>query len=113
MGGDARAAPQQHGQVFGFVKQRSLGPSERNQFTVYVDLPADASINGDARGDPARLATSSWTSDGPNPEVDRTCSSYVGSGGPRFFLALAPNDPQPNKAFLVVNTREADQISKP
>ena len=28
------------GQIFQFVKQRSLGPSERNQFTVYLVLPA-------------------------------------------------------------------------
>ena len=43
----------------------------------------------------------------PRRELRR---AYVGSGGPRFFLALSPNDPQPNKAFLVVNTQESDQI---
>ncbi len=93
--------------VFSFVKRRSLGPSERNQFTVYIDLPAGASIRQtiaatgrlmDYLGKPTL-----------NPEVTDTLA-YVGSGGPRFFLALAPNDPQPNKAFAVVNTQKASQI---
>ena len=45
-----------------------------------------------------------------NPEVTDAVA-YVGSGGPRFFLALSPNDPQPNKAFMVVNTEKAEQIN--
>ena len=93
--------------VFGYIKQRSLGPSERAQFTAYLDLPAGASIHETIAAadrlvgflqDPER-----------NPEVTSVLS-YVGGGGPRFFLSLSPNDPQPNKAFLVVSTREPDQI---
>lgn len=95
------------GQVFQFVKQRSLGPSERNQFTVYLDLAAEAHISqtiGAAKSLSAFLAN-----DESNPEVTDVLA-YVGAGGPRFFLALSPNDPQPNKAFLVVNTQTSDQI---
>ena len=93
--------------VFRFIKQRSLGPSERNQFTVYVDLPAEASVSQTLTvldrlsiflGDDTR-----------NPEVTDVLA-YAGSGGPRFFISLNPNDAQPNKAFLVVNTQEAHQI---
>jgi multidrug efflux pump subunit AcrB len=94
-------------QLFAFVKQRSLGPSERNQFTVYLDLPAEARIQ-ETMAATERL--SAFLKDAEaNPEV-RDVLAYVGSGGPRFFLALSPNDPQPNKAFLVVNTHEAAQI---
>ncbi len=97
------------GQVFQFVKQRSLGPSERNQFTVYVDLPATADITQTIA---ATEALTGFLKDRDrNPEVTDVLS-YVGGGGPRFFLALAPNDPQPNKGFLVVNTERADQIER-
>lgn len=95
--------------VFSFVKKRSLGPSERNQFTVYVDLSSEATIRETIA---ATLRLSEFLSDKQkNPEVTDILS-YVGSGGPRFFLALSPNDPQPNKAFMVVNTGKADQIEK-
>ncbi len=95
------------GQVFQFVKERSLGPSERNQFTVYVDLPSIAHISETIRA--TRTMVDFLTDESLNPEVTDVLS-YVGGGGPRFFLALAPNDPQPNKAFLVVTTERADQI---
>ena len=94
-------------QVFQFVKQRSLGPSERNQFTVYVDLPAEAHISETISA--TKTLSAYLHDDEKNPEVTEVLS-YVASGGPRFFLALTPNDPQPNKAFIVVNTQTSDQI---
>lgn len=94
--------------IFQFVKERSLGPSERNQFTVYIDLPAEAHINETIE---ATQSMSKFLSDKENnPEVTGVLA-YVGAGGPRFFLALSPNDPQPNKSFLVVNTQTSDQIN--
>ena len=36
--------------------------------------------------------------------------AYIGSGGPRFFLSLAPIDPNPHLAFVVVNTETAAQV---
>ena len=95
------------GQVFQFVKERSLGPSERNQFTVYVDLPSIAHISETLAA--TKTLVGFLNDESRNPEVTDVLS-YVGGGGPRFFLALAPNDPQPNKAFLVVTTERADQI---
>lgn len=96
------------GSIFAYVDQRSLGPSERNQFTVYLDLPAGSSIESTQTAT-NRLVTFLRDED-VNPEVSDVLS-YVGHGGPRFFLALSPNDPQPNKAFLVVNTHQAEQVS--
>ena len=90
------------GHVFQYVKQRSLGPSERNQFTVYLDLPAEAHISETIKA--TNRLTSYLNNREKNPEITDTLA-YVGGGGPRFFLALSPNDPQPNKAFLIVNTR--------
>ena len=94
--------------IFQFVKERSLGPSERNQFTVYIDLPAEAHINETIE---ATQSMSKFLIDKENnPEVTDVLA-YVGAGGPRFFLALSPNDPQPNKSFFVVNTQTSDQIN--
>lgn len=95
------------GSVFQYVKQRSLGPSERNQFTVYLDLPAGATVA--ATTESAQHLSSFLLDKVQNPEV-REVLSYVGHGGPRFFLALSPNDPQANKAFFVVNTEQAEQV---
>jgi multidrug efflux pump subunit AcrB len=95
------------GQIFGFVKERSLGPSARNQFTAYLDLPAGTHIKETMAA--ARQLSDYLVDRDRNPEVTGVLA-YVGSGGPRFFLALAPNDPQPNKAFLVINTQSSDQV---
>ncbi|MFT6042234.1 MAG: multidrug efflux pump subunit AcrB, partial [Gammaproteobacteria bacterium] len=93
--------------VLGFVKKRSLGPGERNQFTVYVDLPSEATIESTMA---ATERVVDFLQDSElNPEVTEVLS-YVGHGGPRFFLGLSPNDPQPNKAFLIVNTQLPAQI---
>ncbi len=95
--------------VFKFIKQRSLGPSERNQFVVYLDLPAESSMTQTLY---VTNRLSRFLIDKEkNPEV-MNALAYVGTGGPRFFLSLAPNDAQPNKAFLVVNTERSDQIKQ-
>ena len=36
--------------------------------------------------------------------------AYVGNGGPRFFLSLAPVDPDPFVAFLIVNTQTDKEV---
>jgi len=36
----------------------------------------------------------------------------VGNGGPRFFLSLAPVDPDPFVGFVIVNTQTGDEISE-
>ena len=84
-----------------------FGPSDRNQFLVYVDMPAGYRI--EATDDVVqRLAA--WLSDKEvNPEVTSTIA-YVGTGGPRFFLVLSPLDPDPHVAFLVVNTESNEQV---
>jgi len=96
------------GAIFGEVKQRSLGPSERNQFTVYLDLPAGTDIR--VTQSAAQRLVDYLLDKQSNPEVTDVVS-YIGGGGPRFFLALAPNDPQSNKGFMVVNTENSSQIA--
>jgi multidrug efflux pump subunit AcrB len=53
---------------------------------------------------------STWLEDNDqNPEVTGTIG-YVGNGGPRFFLSLAPMDPDPFLGFLIVNTETSEQV---
>ena len=84
-----------------------FGPSERNQFLIYLDMPAGTRISATDQT-VQRLTT--WLADKQeNPEIASTIA-YVGTGGPRFFLVLSPLDPDSNVAFLVVNTETADQV---
>jgi multidrug efflux pump len=90
-----------------FLVREFFGPSDRNQFLVYLDLPAGYRINST---DAAVRQFSAWLSDKEiNPEVASSIF-YVGTGGPRFFLSLSPVDPDPHVAFAVVNTETAEQV---
>jgi len=80
---------------------------DRNQYLVYVDLPAGSSIKATDQV-VGRLAR--WLADREtNPEIASSVA-YVATGGPRFFLSLAAMDPDPHRAFLVVNTVRPEQV---
>ncbi len=89
-----------------FIVREFFGPSDRNQFLVYIYLPAGSRIT--ATDEVVREFTA-WLEDKEqNPEVTSSVA-YVGTGGPRFFLSLSPVDPDPHVAFAVVNTETAEQ----
>ena len=95
------------GFAFRLVVQEFFPASDRNQFLVYLDLPAGTRADRTAE---AVQALSAWLGDKTvNPEVTSTIG-YVGSGGPRFFLSLAPIDPDPHLGFMVVNTETGAQV---
>ena len=84
-----------------------FGPSERNQFLVYLDLPAGTRIDTTEK---AVNRLTGWLSNKKeNPEITNTIA-YVGTGGPRFFLVLSPFDPDPHLAFVVVNTEGPKEV---
>ena len=92
---------------FGLVTQQMMPFSDRNQFLVYVDLPAGTDVSETIA---ATRKLTSWLSDKEhNPEITGNIA-YVGFGGPRFFLALSPPNPGNNVAFVVVNTQTTDQV---
>jgi len=94
---------------FRFVVQEFFPASDRNQYLVYLDLPAGTDVDKTVQ---AVQRLSDWLDeDSINPEVTGTIA-YVGSGGPRFFLSLAPLDPDPHIAFMVVNTESHLQVSE-
>ncbi len=84
-----------------------FGPSDRNQFLVYLDLTAGSRI--ESTDEMTRGVTAWLNNEAINPEVTSTIA-YVGTGGPRFFLSLSPVDPDPHVAFAVVNTENAEQV---
>ena len=95
------------GLILTLLVREFFGPSDRNQFLVYLDLPAGYQI---ASTDATVQRLTAWLSDKEiNPEVTSTIA-YVGTGGPRFFLVLSPVTPAPHVSFLVVNTETSDQV---
>jgi multidrug efflux pump subunit AcrB len=92
-----------------FIPQAFFPSGDRNQYLIYLDLPAGTSID---ETDRTVRRLSAWLQDKQeNPEITETIA-YVGNGGPRFFLSLAPLDPDPFVAFLIVNTETGDQVSE-
>lgn len=89
--------------LFGFVKNEMFPLSSRAQFLVYMNLPKGTSISETER---EALEIEKWLSDKKiNPEIKNT-STYVGDGGPRFYLALSPAEAIPSSAFILVNTND-------
>lgn len=88
---------------FRYVTVQFMPGSERNQYLVFVDLPAGTKVE---ESDRVSKRLEEWLLDKKqNPDVVNMVR-YVGDGGPRFFLALSPVDRAPNRVFMVVNTTD-------
>lgn len=95
------------GWLFQFVPKIFFPASERAQLQVIIDHPV-------GHGSKATLNTvkalNSWLLDKKqNPDIANTVA-YVAAGGPRFYLSLNPIDPDPHRAFILVNTTNAKAI---
>ena len=89
------------------VVQEFFPANDRNQFLLYLDLEAGAHIDETSR---VVQSITAWLRDETiNPEVKKTIA-YSGSGGPRFFLSLAPINPDPHVAFVLVETESNTQV---
>ncbi len=81
--------------------------SKRPQLQVLVDYEAGTNTYATADG---VLKLQWWLSDKEeNPEVSNSIG-YVADGGPRFYISLDPVDPDPHRAFMLVNLHSADDI---
>ena len=91
----------------GLVPQQMMPYSDRNQALIYIDLPAGSDIEHTVKvTEKLRV----WLADEEqNPEIESHVA-YIGFGGPRFFLALAPINPGDNIAFMVVNTKKKEDV---
>jgi len=95
--------------LFKLIPQQFMPPAERDQFLVYLYL-----ANGSSARETESVVRrfSEWLNDREiNPEIVSHVA-YVGGGGPRFLLSLAPIDPDPHVAFVLVDHESgADQAA--
>lgn len=90
-----------------FIPQAFFPGGDRNQYLIYLDLPAGTRIE---ETDRVVRELSAWMQDKEqNPEITGTIA-YVGNGGPRFFLSLSPVDPDPFVGFMIVNTKTGEEV---
>lgn len=87
--------------VFPLVSNQFFPLSERAEYLIYMDLPKGTTAT---RTREEALSLNTWLMQ--QPEVKDT-TIFVGSGGPRFYLALDPADTNPASAFILVNTHDA------
>ena len=93
-----------------FVPNIFFPPNERGQFVVDVELPLGKSIV-ETEATVTRLEK--WLLKEKKDQV-KSVSTWVGNGGPRWYLALAPEQASPNYAFISVltHTEDPDEIKK-
>jgi multidrug efflux pump subunit AcrB len=82
----------------GFVRQQFFPASDRPEVLVEVQMPEGSSI--EATSDAAKKVED-WLRKQPESQL---VTSYIGQGAPRFYLAIAPELPDPSFAKIVVLT---------
>jgi multidrug efflux pump subunit AcrB len=82
----------------GLVKQQFFPISDRPEVLVEVQMPEGTSIEATSA---ATAKVEAWLRKQPEAKI---VTSYVGQGAPRFFLAIAPELPDPSFAKIVIMT---------
>ncbi len=97
------------GYAFTFLGKEFFPLGDRNQYLVYLDLPAGSSVN---KTDEVVGRLTGWLSDeAENPEISSNVA-YIANGGPRFFLSIASMDPDPHRAFILITTKTPDTVDR-
>ncbi|WP_442679203.1 efflux RND transporter permease subunit [Sphingomonas sp. ASY06-1R] len=82
----------------GLVKQQFFPISDRPEVLVEVQMPEGTSIEATSA---ATAKVEAWLRKQPEAKI---VTSYIGQGAPRFFLAIAPELPDPSFAKIVILT---------
>ncbi|MEJ2802558.1 efflux RND transporter permease subunit [Comamonadaceae bacterium PP-2] len=90
----------------GLVKKQFFPTSDRPEVLVEVQMPYGTSIE-QTSATTARIE--SWLQ---KQEEAKIVTAYVGQGAPRFYLAMAPELPDPSFAKIVVLTDSQDAREK-
>jgi multidrug efflux pump subunit AcrB len=89
--------------LMGAVRKQFMPDAERNQFMIYLDVPAGYGSNAT---DHTVLRFLDWLHDKEaNPEIAASIA-YVGYGGPRFFQTFGPRAAASNISYLLVTTKD-------
>ncbi|MDR6711737.1 multidrug efflux pump subunit AcrB [Pseudomonas hunanensis] len=92
----------------GLVKKQFFPTSDRPEVLIEVQLPYGSSIE---QTNATAIKVESWLRE---QEEAKIVTSYIGQGPPRFYLAMAPELPDPSFAKIVVLTdsQQAREILK-
>ncbi|HGE6955264.1 TPA: efflux RND transporter permease subunit [Enterobacter kobei] len=82
----------------GLVKKQFFPTSDRPEVLVEVQMPYGTSIE-QTRAATAKIEA--WLSQQPEAKI---VTAYIGQGSPRFYLAMAPELPDPSFAKIVILT---------
>ncbi len=82
----------------GVVKKQFFPTSDRPEVLVEVQMPYGTSIE---QTDVAAAKVEAWLAQQPEAKI---VTAYIGQGAPRFYLAMAPELPDPSFAKIVVLT---------
>jgi multidrug efflux pump subunit AcrB len=93
--------------VFGLLPVQFMPESDRPQILVDVKLPAGYGIRETERR--IRELVDWLEDERANPEIEQTLT-YVGSGGVRFFVTLAPEPSAANMGFVLVTVDSLDAV---
>ncbi|MFT6862722.1 MAG: multidrug efflux pump subunit AcrB [Akkermansiaceae bacterium] len=87
-----------------FVPNIFFPPNERGQFVVDFELPLGTNI-AETESQVERLEH--WLLTEKKDDV-KSVSTWIGNGGPRWYLSLAPQQASPNYAFFSILTTTED-----
>jgi len=87
------------------LPKRFFPDSDRPQILVYAQLPAGTSSRN---MDTHMQDVFKELNNKEQFEHIESFSAYVGFGGPRFVLSLAPEDPADNNGFIIVNIDDVE-----
>lgn len=91
---------------FQFVPNIFFPPNERGQFIIDFKLPLGTTIT-ETESQISQLEN--WLLSEPNTIV-KSVSSWIGDGGPRWYLSLDPEPANPNYGMLNVLTKADDPV---
>ncbi|MFO1204317.1 MAG: efflux RND transporter permease subunit [Burkholderiales bacterium] len=84
----------------GVVNKQFFPTSDRPEVLVEVQMPYGTSIQQTSA---AAAKVEAWLAEQPETQI---VTAYVGQGAPRFYLAMAPELPDPSFAKIVVLTND-------
>jgi multidrug efflux pump subunit AcrB len=85
------------------VKKQFFPTSDRPEVLVEVQMPYGTSIE---RTSAAAAQVEAWLA---KQKEARTVTAYIGQGAPRFYLAMAPELPDPSFAKIVIRTDNEEE----
>lgn len=97
------------GMAFKLVPSIFFPPNERGQFVINFELPLGTDI---AETERQVVELEQWLLQS-NADAVKAVSSWIGNGGPRWYLALSPEAANPNYALLsvITHTENPDALS--